>query len=234
MEKNADIDQFTNGLSQYKNLIFLNSNRRIKVNWAGFSQVKATLNLIEASKSTGEKFDRFVLLSGSDFPIKPLPEIKSHPDSEKEYIRVDRRITCHDRNAHCDNVSYYHFASSYFKTRIKRLPKIRRKVYDKISLYHGSAYWALTNKWMNYILYFFKKNNDYIAFHKYTRSPDEIFFNSILKSSPFAANIAHDFEKSTNFNYYLSLNEHGVYYINWNATGCTLPKVLNQMIFKNY
>ena len=74
---------------------------------------------------------------------------------------------------------------------------------------------------------FLKNNRDYTCFHQWTFSSDEIFFHSIVKSSPFATNISHDFEQVSSFDNYFKLNEHGCNYVDWNAKNVTLPKVLD-------
>ena len=236
IDRKVDITEFQQCIPEHNASLFLDFNHRIRINWGGFSQVQATLNLLDASLNFGEQFDRFCLLSGSDFPIKSLDEIKMHLDSEKEFMRIDRRLDVSDDNTHCKNVRYYHFLDSPFPKTVKNiharcLPKIPRKAYDKISLYHGCNWWALTIGCVRFIAEFLQHNKDYVTFHKHTLCADEIFFNSIVKFSPFAANITHDFESVIDQKSYFSLNEHGCHYIDWNAEGLTLPKVLNESDF---
>ena len=50
-------------------------DKRIKVNWSGFSQVQATLNLMESAlENNNFKFEYISLISGQDFPIKSILE----------------------------------------------------------------------------------------------------------------------------------------------------------------
>jgi hypothetical protein len=103
---------------------------------------------------------------------------------------------------------------------------IPRKVYDDIILYQGSQWWALTRDCVKYINSYLENNHGYVRFHKHTLVPDEIFFHSIVKNSPLASNIIHDFEKVFCYSDYLTSNEHGCTYIDWNAPDVSLPKVL--------
>ena len=48
----------------------------VKVHWGDFSMIEATLALIETARSAG-RFDRFVLLSGACYPVKPISELGS-------------------------------------------------------------------------------------------------------------------------------------------------------------
>jgi hypothetical protein len=70
-------------------------------------------------------------------------------------------------------------------------------------------------------------NHEYTSFFRHTLCPDEIFFHSVVKQSPFASRITHDFETASNQTDYFLSNEHGCHYIDWNAPSGTLPKVLD-------
>ena len=65
------------------------NGERVKVYWGGFSMVKATLNLMKAALTSGEKFSHLVLLSGLDYPIKPSWAIYNFltNHSNKQFIR---------------------------------------------------------------------------------------------------------------------------------------------------
>ena len=101
-----------------------------------------------------------------------------------------------------------------------------RSLNRKIRFYHGSQWWALTERSIKYIFNFLQQNPDYIDFYKYTNSSDEIFFHSIIKSSPFSENITHDFEQPLYLSDSASANEHGCHYISW-SKGDRSPKILD-------
>ena len=48
------------------------SDTRIPVYWGDFSQVEATLTLLRAALDCNAKFERFVLLSGADYPVSNI------------------------------------------------------------------------------------------------------------------------------------------------------------------
>jgi len=227
VDKKVDVAEFIKMAPKSSNIKFLDTAQRVKVYWGGYSQVKATLNLLNMALHSGEHFDRFCLLSGSDFPIKNINHIKSVFDTKKEFIRIDRRLGDFDSNTHYNFVRYLYFMDTPFLQRFGWSGKIPRKAYKKINLYHGAQWWSLTSECVDYIMKFLKKNRDYTFFHHWTRAPDEIFFNSIVKNSPFASNISHDFEQVSSSDDYFKLNEHGCTYIDWNAKNVTLPKVLD-------
>lgn len=235
IDKKADIREFKKFVPEHTHPIYLGHCDRIDVHWGGFSVVEATLNLLNESLNFGEHFDRFCLLSGSDFPIRSLSDIEKHFNSKKEFMRIDRRLNNSDNNSHCKNVRNYHFMDSPFINKFqyanRLFQKIPRKSYDKISLFHGCQWFSLTNKCVKHVMQFIKNNQDYVAFHKRTLCPDEIFFNSIVKNSAFAADITHDFERINNLDEYFRSNVHGCHYIDWNARKVKLPKILDESDF---
>ena len=109
--------------------------------------IKATLNLINRAIDSGEKFDRFCLLSGSDFPIKPLSKIKSAFDTDKEFIRIGRRLGDSDITTHWKAVRAVYFFD-YSLIRDTRLSgAIPRKAYRKLTLYQGAQWWYDGRAW---------------------------------------------------------------------------------------
>lgn len=225
VDAKVPLEPFRAAIREDGRVRFLDRHERIAVNWGGFSSVEATLLMLRAALNDPGGFDRFCLLSGSDFPIASAKAIHDGFASNREFIRIDRRLDDADDNSHCAYVRYAHFADGPGRDR---KPKQRRRVYDKISLYHGSQWWALTEACVSHILEYVERNPDYAAFHRNTLLSDEIFFHSIVKSSPFAALVSHDFEKASDLQAYFAFNEHGCHYIDWNSRGVRLPKVLDE------
>src|ERR1035437_3117888 len=67
-----------------KNVVFIAD--RVRVSWAAYSQVEATLRLMREALASGHDFPHLVLLSGQDYPIKPLSQLHAclndHADHE--------------------------------------------------------------------------------------------------------------------------------------------------------
>ena len=188
--------------------------------------MQATLALLEAAFDHTATFHRYCLLSGSDYPIKNNSVIHAELASDKQFMRVDRRIGGAENNSHCRNVEYYWFSDAPESQALSGT--VRRDAYHGIALYHGAQWWALTHDCVKHILHFVSANADYRAFFVTTLCPDEIFFHSIVKHSPFASRITHDFETTSDRDRFRLSNEHGCHYIDWNARGeDKLPKVLD-------
>jgi Core-2/I-Branching enzyme len=222
-----DMLQFKQLIFEDRNIIFLKENQRVKVNWGGFSQVTAILNLLKVALSLSSvAFDRYCLLSGSDFPIKELSYIQTQFSSQKEFIRIDRELGTSSNPKQSKKVKRFYFRD-YPEFGGNWLSGIvPRKLNAKTKLYHGSQWWALTDEFIKYTFSFLKDNPDYIDFYKYTNASDEIFFHSIIKHSPFSENIIHDFEKSACLSDFMSVNEYGCHYMSW-GEGDRSPKILD-------
>lgn len=226
IDRKSNLTEFTSRVPARPDIQFLAGARRVRVAWGGFSQVRATLNLVSAALQSGETFDRFCLLSGSHFPIKRSSDIAASFDSNREFIRVDRRVSGAAGTSHCDHVRYFHFADSRLLRRARLSGRVRRRVYDKVPLYQGAQWWALTRGCVDYVLEFLRDNPELVRFTRWTLLSDEILFHSIVKVSPFAANVTHDFETAASYVDHLASNDHGCTYVDWNAVGVRLPKVL--------
>jgi hypothetical protein len=201
---------------------------RYVVNWGGFSLVQATLALLYKAFQATPPFDRFCLLSGADFPIAHKSRILAAFDSDAEFLRVDRKLGPLEDNPQSQNVGYYWFMDSMDPVERDQSGRIPRPAPDSIPLFHGSQWWALTRPCAEYILRYVSDNPEYLAFFHHARCSDEIVFHSIIKHSPFAARISHDFETVTDLPSYFLYNEHACHYIDWNSAGGeTLPKVLD-------
>jgi hypothetical protein len=225
IDAKADEATFKQSLEAKSNIVFIEPRRA--VNWGGFSVVDATLALLSAALGFAPPFHRFCLLSGSDFPIKHNTRILTDFDSNKEFMRVDRKLDPFQEDSHGRLVGFHWFADSSDANLQALSGKVKREPYRHISLYHGAQWWALTRDCIEYILRFLSSNHEYSSFFRHTLCPDEIFFHSVVKQSPFASRITHDFETASNQTDYFLSNEHGCHYIDWNAPSGTLPKVLD-------
>jgi len=103
----------------------------------------------------------------------------------------------------------------------------RRRYVNGMIPYQGSSWWSLTAGCVNYVLDFLSRTPEYTRFHRSAGMVDEVFFHSIVKASPFAARISHDFEVSP-----LTHNESGAHYIDWRTKGVPLPKTLDETDFQ--
>ena len=226
IDNKSELDSFVSDIDDLDTPFVLTEGQRIDVRWGGFSIVEATLSLLSAAYQSDQFYDRFCLLSGADFPIKPLNQIKKAFETGLEFMRIDRLLTPDVDTSHTRYIKYHHFVDSNLLATRELSGKIERQPYDGVDLYHGSAWWSLTRDCIDYIVDFLADNPDYTEYHRTTLCPDEIYFHSIVKGSPYAENLTHDFAKQSDLEQFYLLNEHGCHYIDWNSSGERLPKVL--------
>ena len=227
----AKVDEtiFSDTVPHLPNVFFI--EERWEVNWGGFSIVRSTLSLLDTAAGFDSNISRFCLLSGSDFPIKTRQEISTALVSTKELLRVDKKLDPSGDDWHSGYIRFYWFPDGPEdkKKFSGKLP--RPKSFDRLGLYHGSAWWALTRPCIEYVLDFAKSNDDYCKFLEHAFCSDEIFFQSILKQSPFAQQITHDFETASDLSKFQRSNDHGCHYVDWNSPTDPRPKILEMEDF---
>jgi hypothetical protein len=75
--------EMPDNLHDFENVIFV---KRSKVWWSGWSIVDATLRLMRVAVSHG--FDYYILLSGTDYPIRPNSFLYEKLSTGNEYINI--------------------------------------------------------------------------------------------------------------------------------------------------
>lgn len=200
IDAKADRARFSGVLDPDFHASFLPDAQRVAINWCGFSMVRATLALLTAAYAAGA--DRFVLLSGADYPARPLPDILSQLSVDRELIVVDQRCDPAGEGWF-DRCAYRRFFGDtallnprsgyapliWLSERIGgRLPRRR---YD-LPIYYGSSWWSLTRTAVSEVLNFAQARPALVEWFKVARSPDEMVFQTILKQSSRATSIAGD------------------------------------------
>jgi len=170
---------------------------RVQVSWAAYSQVEATLRLMQAALASGHDFSHFVMLSGLDYPIKPIAQLHTllKNNSGKELIRfLDAAVS----PAYRVFFEHYWFLESINWLRPKSLDRAIRHGFGRVlrqvlrkpqpagmKCAWGSAYWALTPECCKYILEFGAANPEYGRWAKSSFAVDEHYFQTIVAHSRF-------------------------------------------------
>lgn len=179
-------------------LIFV---KRTKVNWAGYSQIKAELNLLEEATKTMHEY--YHLLSGVDLPLKSQREIYDffRLNQGKEYIGIDTTVT-NDSFDH-DRVRYYYIFQDYIGRKTGKLVNLLRRI-ERISIetqkrfdldrtrknlmpYGKGAQWfSITHQMAKYVV---NRKKQISRLFKHTLGPDEFFLQTIALESPYCNQI---------------------------------------------
>ena len=213
---------------------FLPNDKRVDVKWANFSQVQATLNLLEFA-SAYDKYDFFCLISGQDFPIKPVESLMKFLENniDKNFVNLSpsKNYVLGECNSADKRVELYYpqwlLKTDFIHKVIRRLyielsggynhtfNIFRRKDICEINFYTGSSWWCFNNEFTQYLLNYINDNPKFIKIFNNSNCPDEHIFQTILMNSPYA-NTREDY----------------LHYIDW--TGCkNSPNVLTIKDFDN-
>lgn len=171
----------------------------LKVFWGGVSQIKSTLKRCRIACRYDIDYIHF--LTGVDVPLMTKRKMKEFFDEKSglefvEYAPENYSFAYFKCN-------YYHFfiENQYYRTSIilkllnhvsVRMQKMIGLTRKRSHLYHGSAYFSITIKLMNYLL---EQEEKIINRYKYTLGADEVWLQTELKSSPFCKSI-YNFENS--------------------------------------
>ncbi|MDD5277562.1 MAG: beta-1,6-N-acetylglucosaminyltransferase [Methylovulum sp.] len=164
--------------------------RRVAVDWGRWSVVEATLAGLEVLESSGEDFNYVVLLSGSDYLIKPINTLKGFlaQHDGKEYIEcvdpdVDPWVV---QGLVKERFLHHHWFSwrdqrTLFEWTLRTQKKLglKRKVPDNLQPHFGSQWWVLTWQTLRQVLAMSRRKR-IRRFFKTTWVPDELFFQTLV------------------------------------------------------
>jgi hypothetical protein len=203
-----------NYLASLPNVYFI--NKRISVRWASYSFIDAEIQSIKEILATGIKYDFISLMSGQDYPIKPVENIfhsleknigKNFISFEEDGVWWNHAIT---------RINRYHFTNFGFRGRYRiqfflnaLLPA--RKFPLPYKLYGGPRAMCMTisSECAGYLVNFLESNKKLRRFIRFTWGPDEFVIPTLIMNSKFKQTVIND-----NF-----------YYIDWSKGGAN-PKTL--------
>ncbi|RZL57764.1 MAG: glycosyltransferase, partial [Pedobacter sp.] len=178
-------------LSELENVYFIES--RMICNWGGFSFVKAVINALKEVLEIHPKFDYYNLMSGQDYPIKPVREIAAflEKNTGKSFISYDEDHQTDWWSHAVSRYEDYHLTDLTFKGRyvVQRMLNAimpKRKFPLPVKLYGSSisSWWTLHASCAQYLVDFATREHKLNQFMKYTWGADEFFYATILMNSP--------------------------------------------------
>lgn len=168
-------------------------NKRIGVNWAGFSMVKAELLLFKEAYANGP-YEYYHLISGADLPIKSQDYIRS----ECEKMAGTEFIAFADASQ--QEIDYrtqhYFLFPEEFRTKniIKRglrylylkYQDVAHKRRSDIIFKKGSQWCSLTHDFVGYLL---SQEDNVRKLFSHTFCPDELLIQTVCYNSSFFKNV---------------------------------------------
>jgi hypothetical protein len=160
--------------------------RKYKTYHGSFEQIIATLYLLKKAFEKG--YDRYILISGQDLPVKSNAEIKIFfENNTNEYVEIFKipRTDGGNPNPTINRMTQYHRIQKW--NIFLRLRRKINHVIDKelrrdedYDFYGGSNWTNYTHECVKKIFQYLEKDKKYINRFKWTSCADEIFYQTIL------------------------------------------------------
>ena len=199
-------------ITDAENVYFV--HRRVKVNWAGYSIVRATLNGLEEILASNNTYDYINLLSGQDYPIKKTGALHSFLAANPGKAFMHTLSVENEWREAIPRITEYHMPDINFpgKHRVlgminKLMPK--RKMPLNMVPVGRSQWFTITAPCAAYIVDYLDKHKKVERFFKMSWAPDEMIFQTILYNSPWKKDMVND----------------NLVYVDWSKGGAS-PKVL--------
>jgi hypothetical protein len=165
---------------------------RLAVKWGQWPMVEATLACMDVLASSRQTFAYVLLLSGADYPIKPLGALKAFlaQDDGMEYIEcVDPSQDAwvvqglvHERYQQYHWINWRDHPKLFnVAVGLQKALRIKRKLPEPLKPRFGSQWWALTWPTAQRVLQL-GRDRAICGFFKTTWVPDELFFQTLVAS----------------------------------------------------
>lgn len=180
------------------------TRERVSVHWGDFSQVEAIQVLIREALANPARYDRFVLLSGVDYPLHVPAYLEAfftrHPHTQFiEMVSMPNEAASKSLSRLTDfQPGPPRTALGALLRRIRRRLGIapRQRDYKQalagLQPYAGATWWALTRDACDYVETFTREHPQLIEFFRNTVCPDEMFIHTILGNSRFHEDLQRD------------------------------------------
>jgi len=181
-----DWAMLTSLLSNRPNIWFA---RRRSCFWGTFSLVEATIAMIKTLTARNINYDRVTLLSGADYPLLGEEQLKTRLDQAPAAEHLESfALECPNRwDANTDPFRtedlYGRFHIGFRSRSVALFRRAPRPM--GLPLYGGTQWWSLTRACARYVHKFIDDNPRFVSFFRHCRTPDEVFFQTIIAHSPF-------------------------------------------------
>lgn len=165
------------------------------VNWAGINHLLAILLLCKTAVEFKE-LEYFHLISGSDYPIKPLSHIKNFfkENRSNDYIHCEPLPLNIWKHGGYDRIEYFHlydyidakgtwgFLIHNF-VRLQKLLLFKRKYQGNLpKLYGGIVWWSLSRNTLVKVINYTNKDDKLLKRLYFTFCSEEFYFQTVLKA----------------------------------------------------
>ena len=158
---------------------------RMQITWGGWSLVEMALNAVRFLCLRPEGWQYFINLSGQDYPVRPLDDLRS--------LLAERAGTNFLQMRHISTQPFHirrrlHWYCLEHAGQLRRLPIPNvRAMLTPVEWYGG--FWGMLTREFCEWLVTSDVTKKYSRALRHTKIPDEFFFQTIIKQSPFAATL---------------------------------------------
>lgn len=176
---------------------------RVHSRWGTFGQVNASLSMLRAALATDKEAAMFVLLSGQDYPLLAPESMAAYFQKNEgaSFINWTRLpwSTWVDAGGF-ERLTHYHFVLGgdrleypsrempktgklrLFYSLCRWFLKVPRALPQNITFYGGINWWSISREAAEYVFAYLRDHPEFLRTFRFTRSCDEIFFQTILLS----------------------------------------------------
>jgi hypothetical protein len=191
VDKKTDNREYEALVEDLRDLPSVGFLARHACHWGGFGHVRATLKGIDELLRGGDRFDYVTLLTGQDYPIKPIAYIERFFETRAPSSFMGFSPLPSDSwspRGGLDRIENWHLR---LYGHHRRLP-VRRRFPSGLRPYGGGAYWCLSRECIEYVAGLVARRPDVVSFFRHVDIPDEIFFQTVLLNSPLRDTIVND------------------------------------------
>ncbi|SEK30791.1 Core-2/I-Branching enzyme [Roseateles sp. YR242] len=174
---------------------------RIAVHWGDYSQVEAILELMRTAAAAPEPIERFVLLSGVDYPVHSMAYVhdffERRPRAEflnlvempnakqgKPESRIAQRVARPG--------PFRYLERALLKAGLVKEWRDYHQHLEGLQPYGGATWWALTRPCVEHVLNFVDTHQELSHYFSTTVCADETFIHTIVGNSPFLPQVARN------------------------------------------
>lgn len=173
---------------------------RVAVRWGTVSQVRASLASLRQILLEAPAFDKLVFLSGQDYPLLPNALLKTELARLHGSELIETAPIAPGGWPVMRRYQYFHRegggALEQLACRLANGVLIllgrTRRFPDGLAPYGGSAWWTLSRDCLRELLRLADAHPRLLRFCRTVRCPDELFFQTLVMQSRFAARVVPD------------------------------------------
>lgn len=185
--KSPDVFDYLSGVYNNNSRVKL-INKRYKVYWGSYGQIRATCALLESANS-GD-FDYAFLISGQDFPIKPIASFREFLEKNhgKQFLVNFKLPDMQWEDGGLNRLRLFHFDSQKHPWLMRKINGLLHRIQRftglyrplQFELYGGSNWFTLSKSAVELVCSNIQHHPEVLSRFRFTRCADEMFVQTIL------------------------------------------------------